>query len=248
MKDLLVCVPHHHQPDRLPYLLRVLETFAEYELACDVIVDTNVAGLAVKGDNVSTVHHASMAHPFHLTWFHRQHIRSEIENYRWYAYIEDDLLLPFTHFERYRENFEMVWPNAVPAFLRIEAMNGVNFAVDVTVKQSCVPVVIQDRTFCTLAQPYHAAWILPQKALRESLRQDFVRLSDSRETAASFPSWELGKTPLVQIELSTPLDPEVSKPRYQIHPECWAFHVPNNYSREPESPHGKIPVKEIFVK
>lgn len=230
--ELLICITHHHSTDRLEYLLQILQSFKdEYSLRHDIIVDTNAA-LDVTGDNTTTVHHNSLAHPFHLAWMHRQHMKERIEDYDWFMYVEDDIYLPFENFLNYLRNFELLWPDYVPSFVRVERFNGEEYALDVTTRRECN--LVQDG-FCTLKQPYHGFWIMPQQALKETMRSDFVRLSESREVAASYPMWELHKTPVVQIEGN-----HVSR-------LCYAHHLPNNYARCPADPHAKIKVADIFL-
>lgn len=235
MKDLLICVAHHSQPDRLPYLQAVLKAFAdEYELTHDIIIDTQVAALLdVQGANVTICSHVSLAHPFFLTWFHRQHMLDRIADYRWFMYIEDDIYLPFANFDHYRTRFEVLWPHGyVPGFIRVEKHDGEEWAVDQTERQPCMPVLT---THAALRQPYHALWCLPQRALKENIGPNFARMSDSREAAASFPMADLGKTALVQIDDG------------KVIPECFAYHLSNSYAPCSTSPHGKIKVSEIFL-
>lgn len=202
------------------------------EVTLDIIIDTNVAALDVEGENVTTVHHAFLAHPFHLCWCHRRHMRERIDDYRWFIYIEDDIYLPFENFEHYQRNFELLWPDHVPSFIRVEEFEGEEYVLDLTERQ-CFP--LSDSRFCTLTQPYHGFWIMPQWALKQTMRGDFVRLSDSREIAASYPMWELQKTPVVELDGK------------QISRKCFAYHLSNNYAPCKTSPHGKIGVADIFL-
>lgn len=234
MRDLLICIAHHSAPGRLQYLRRILEEFAKYGLSHDILIDTNVAGLDVRGDNITTVHHASLAHPFHLTWQHRKHMRARIDRYRWFAYFEDDLLLPWENFKRYQENFALLLPNYVPSFLRVETLDGAEYALDVTERQQLKPVQVGERTFVTLSQPYHACWCMSQAALRESMTPEFDRVSESREVAASYPMWELNKTPLVELD------------RNQISRQCFVYHLPNNYAHS-DMDYAKIKVSDLFL-
>lgn len=234
MKDLLCCIAHHANPDRLQYLQRVLKAFAdEYAISHDIIVDTNVAALLdVQGANVTICSHVSLEHPFHLCWQHRKHMRDRIEDYKYFYYTEDDIYLPFANFLHYQARFAVLWPNYVPGFIRVEKHDGEEWVVDVTERQPCVPV----RTFhCALKQPYHGFWILPQEALKAGIWEHFVQLHHSREAAASFPMADLGKTALVKIEDG------------KVIPECWAYHISNSYAPCPTSPFGKLKVGEIFL-
>ena len=233
MKDLLICIAHHHTRDRLEYLRRVLTAFAdEYALSHDIIIDTNVAALDVKGENVTSVCHASLSHPFHLTWMHRRHMKERIEDYGCFMYTEDDIYLPFENFKHYLGNFELLWPAYVPSFTRVEVFEGEEFLLDVTERQESNAVV---PSFCTLKDPYHGFWILPQSALKQTMTADFVRLSDWREMAAAYPIWELHKTPVVELDGN------------RVSRKCLAYHLPNNYAPCPTSPHSKIKVADIFL-
>lgn len=238
MRDLLICIAHHSAPGRLNFLAQVLREFRnQYKIGHDIIIDTDAEGWTVEDgwdDNETVVFHPSLAHPFNLTWCHRKHMRARIDRYQWFAYFEDDLLLPFENFLHYMDNFALLWPKYVPSFLRVETLDGAEYALDVTARQQLKQIQIGDRTFTTLSQPYHACWCMSQAALRESMTPEFDRVSESREVAASFPMWELNKTPLVELDGN------------QISKKCIAYHLPNNYCRAPESPHGKIRVEEIF--
>lgn len=247
MKDLLICIAHHSTPGRGQYLASILKAFAtEYKLTLDIIVDTQIADVHIDvadmwGRITTIVSHVSLEHPFHLCWQHRRHMKERIEDYRYFLYIEDDIYLPFENFEHYRTRFELLWPDFVPGFVRVEKHEGEEYAVDVTERQPCVPV---RTTHAALRQPYHGFWIMPQQALKETMPADFVRLSDSREAAASYPMAELGKTALVQIDDGKVTPDSLA---YQVVPECFAYHLSNNYAPCPTSLHGKIKVAEIFL-
>jgi hypothetical protein len=250
-KDLLVCIAHHSTPGRGQYLATILKAFAtEYKLTLDIIIDTQRPDVRIDpadiyGAITTVVSHVSLEHPFHLAWCHRRHMWDRIEDYSWFMYIEDDIYLPFATFDHYRTRFELLWPDFIPGFVRVEKHEGEEYAVDVTERQPCVPV----RTnHAALKQPYHGFWIMPQRALKETMRGDFVRVSDSREMAASYPMWELGKTALVQIDGGERFSSDASeRVRFQVIPECFAYHLPNGYAACPESPFGKIKVSEIFL-
>lgn len=232
-KDLLICLAHHANPDRLQYLQRVLKAFAdEYECSHDLIVDTNSPALLdVQGANVTIVSHVSLEHPFHLAWQHRKHMRDRIDDYRWLAYFENDLCLPFANFLHYQDRYtRLEATGCVPGFIRVEEYNGEQYVVDVTERQP-----LPAGNHVALKQPYFGFWIMPQDALKASMGPKFVRLSDSREAAASFPMADLGKTALVQIDDG------------KVIPECWAYHISNSYAPCPTSPFGKIKVADIFL-
>jgi hypothetical protein len=82
---------------------------------------------------------------------------------------------------------------------------------------------------------YHAFWIMPQKELKESMKDNFVQYTDGREFASMYVGWELGKKALVEIEKG-----KISKKSY-------SYHLPNNYALSVGHPNGKIKPEEIFI-
>lgn len=235
MKNLLVCLSHHSAPGRIEYLRAVIENLLEeYALSLDIIVDTNVPQLLdVPGEGaVTIVSHSNLEHPFWLTWCHRKHMAQRIDEYEWVAYFEDDMLLPFVNFQAYVRHWEMLWPAFVPGLVRVEKHNGEQWCVDQTQHQ---PLQHRIPHFVALTQPYQACWLMPRQALKETMGPGFVRLSDSREVAASYPMADLGKTALVQVDGG------------HITRESLVYHISNSYAPCPTSPHGKIRIADIFA-
>ena len=239
-KSLLICIAFHCSEKRVDYLKRILaEIFFTYDIDCKIIIDTNShdAYNLIKTLNpikVDIVVHENLAHPFHLTWMHRKHIKHNIDNYDYFMYLEDDMLLPYENFLNYIENFKLLWPVAVPGFIRIEKHDGVEYVADVTEHHklknvNCVGC--GDKKFESLPflQNYHAFWIMPQKELKETMKPDFVKVTDGREFAAMYVGWELGKPCLVQIENG------------QVSTKCYSYHLPNNVSKK------IIKANEIFI-
>jgi len=227
---LLVCIAFHNNPDRIQYIKNVIENYKNYQLDVDIIVDTNEM---VDLDANVCVH--TLEHPYHLTWLHRKHFLDNIDNYDYFMYVEDDMLVPYQCFSEYIENFNMVWGlGYVPSFIRIETLNDKEFVTDVIVQQNIEPYIIQNKKFIRLTHPYHAFWIMPQKELKETLVSNFVRKETSRENAASYSILELNKIPIVRIE-----ENEISK-------MCYSYHLANNYVCNPNTPFAKIEVKNIL--
>lgn len=236
-KSLLICIAFHYNPDRLGLLKDVLQNIIDnYPADTDIIIDCNTFPIVDWQMPQVTVHeHHELQHPFHLTWKHRFHMKENIDLYENFMYLEDDMLLPYENYVNYMENFKLLWPRYIPSFIRIEQKDGERYVVDVTQEQQLFSEAIGVKKFATLDQPYHGFWIMPGKELKETMTSDFARYDQSRETAASYPMWELRKQPMVEIE-----DGQVSE-------KCYAYHISNNYARSAESPFAKINPKDIFI-
>lgn len=230
---LLACIAFHYSEERLQYIHQVVENFKSYPIDVDIVVDTNISDLSISGATVN--HHTALYHPFQLTWKHRQFMIDNIDKYDYLMYIEDDMLLPYESFDRYVVNYEILFPKYIPSFIRIEEFEGEQFITDAIERQPFYIYEISGKEFITLKNPYHAFWIMKAEDLKNNMLPTFTRLDISRETAASFPIWELGKKPLIEIN------------NKQIIKECYSYHLPNNYARSKESPFAKIKPENIFL-
>lgn len=234
-KSLLICICCHYSPERIQFLIQVINNFRDnYKMPFDIIIDTNVDVDKLESEDIGIYNnqkvysHTKLEHPFHLTWTHRQHIKDNIGNYDNFMYVEDDILLPYENYLNYLENFKLLWPAFVPSFIRVEREE---FVADIHEKQKLENIFIGGKDFALLRPliNYHGFWIMPQKELKETMKDDFVKLSDGREFAASYVAWTLGKQTLVEIE-----DNKISK-------KCWSYHLPNN------APNVNLKVEEIFI-
>jgi hypothetical protein len=227
---ILVCIAFHYVESRLIYVKQLINNYATFDADVDIIVDCNQD---VKLDAKVCVH--NLEHPYHLTWMHRKHFADNIDEYDYFMYVEDDMLVTYEAFNEYICNFDKLWElGCVPSFIRVEQYNGKKFVTDITSFQSVDLISVNGKFFGTLSQPYHAFWIMPKKQLKESMTNDFVKLDISRENAASYPMWELHKNPMVIIEGN------------QISRLCFSYHLANNYASDPNTYFGKIEVKNIL--
>ena len=227
---LLVCIAFHYVESRIDYVKQLLNNYATYKVDVDIIVDSNLYI-----DLNAQVYVHDLEDPYHLTWTHRKHFIDNIDNYDYFMYVEDDMLVTYEAFNEYISNFNALWElGCVPSFIRVEHYNGKKFVTDVISKQSVNLISVNGKSFTTLSQPYHAFWIMPNKQLKESITQDFTKLDISRENAASYPMWGLCKTPMVRVENN------------QISELSYSYHLANNYASDPNNCYGKIEVKDIL--
>ncbi len=237
-KDLLItiaCHYNHPNEERFDFLWEVLKNIQDnYKCDFDIIIDTNSAYLAytVRRKNVTMVLHENLEHPFHLTWCHRQHIKDNIDNYENFLYTEDDMMLSFENYLNYLENFKLLWPEFVPSFIRVEKHDDEDFVADIhNPIHLNMAYAIGGKRFAELKplDNYSAMWLMPQKELKESMKDDFVKLSDGREFAASYVAWTLEKPTLVETE------------NLKVSTKCYSYHLPNN------APNVNLKVGDIFI-
>lgn len=248
---LLVCIAYHHVISRIQYLKILIENFINnYTAKFDIkiIVDTNSSETrdllvqfisSINRGILEIIIHDNLPDPFLLTGVCRRYIKNHIKEYDIIMYTEDDIFLSIDAFIRYLENFKLAWPRYVPGFIRLEVNNnGKIYSTDV---RSVIPISddnlikLNDRNFI-LADVYHAFWILPSWALEEVLDQRFdsIEHGDVRAFSASYPFWCLGKSEIIEIR-----DQEIRET------SC-VWHLPNNYTNNPDTAFGKILLKDII--
>jgi hypothetical protein len=263
-KDLLICIAAHFNIDRKKYLECVLQNISDnYKCSYDIIIDTNSNDLDYhwyvmekdylftlfpttnRPNKITIISHTQLQHPFNLTQLHRQHIKDNIDNYNNFMYIEDDMYVPYANYLAYLEKFKILFPfGYVPSFVRIEMKDDEEFISDVPeqyrINESTL-FYCSGKSYVSFKFPYNycAFWIMPSKELKETMTPGFARLHDSRESAASYVSWELQKTPLIEINK---IDD-----KYFIDESCYSYHLPNTYALMDGYPNGKIKLKEIFI-
>jgi hypothetical protein len=123
------------------------------------------------------------------------------------------------------ENFNILWPEYIPAFIRTIKKDDNKIYASNLLKQTNINNIINknNKKFIELYLTYFAAWIMPMKDIKENLIDNFLRLEpinegNYRETAASFPTWQLGKKGLVELDNNN-----------NIIEEIYIKHLPNNY-------------------
>jgi hypothetical protein len=250
---LLICIAFHYADSRFQYLKTVLHRFLNtYEIPLKIIVDTNSYETEVllreqfpKECNSSRIEikvHEELIHPFCLTWAHRFHFKRLINDYALFMYLEDDMDVPFENFKNYIQNFSILWPRCIPSFIRVERdLSGNKFCSDQLIVHR-VPesqlLHIGSKRFICLQNDYCAFWIMPQEALIARMTPNFARWETEghiRETAASFPNWELKMPALVEVDSQG-----------KVSEKCYTYHLPNNYVLQEGTPLGKLSVNSLL--
>lgn len=237
-ESLLICIAFHYADDRLEYLNEILNGYLNlYDCPVDIIIDTNNTDYhkRIGSKRIKVFSWPNLEHPFHLTMKHRQHFVDNIDNYDNFMYVESDIWVPFYNYLNYKENFKNLWPTCIPSFVRLEQLNNEFFITDVTMPQKCRVVNIGGFEYTELNEPYHGFWIMPKRELKKSITATFTRLHDSRETAASYPMYELKLRPLIEIKNG------------KISERCYSFHIANNYVKSDETKFAKIKPQDIFL-
>lgn len=197
-------------------------------------------------NNIKFFVHSNLENSFDLTWKHREHMRNEIDNYDWFLYSENDMLITKENFYNFVNKFSKLHIyNIIPSFIRVETLKGDLYISDCIyintfTKQELI--TIDGELYVKLNNPYHAFWLLPQYFLKHHINDDLfvTRKSDYfdanhfPELGASYPMWQLGMIPVVELNKD-----------YKICEHCYSFHLNNVSVKNPHTPFGKIKVSDV---
>jgi hypothetical protein len=271
---ILVAITVHFNAARLEYLAEVLRSLAEFPVAAmHVVLITNTVAEAelgvlqrlcdevLVGKSASLHRYEYLAHPFYLTWRHREFVATEFgdgseRKYTHFIYLEDDIRLSFMnfcYFVTYREVLRDA--GLLPSFLRVEFNKTLNGYVNSDTK---VPVDLneqprEDRGEMLLANmpfPYTACYVLDADLAREFLGTS----SFGRERSRAMTEWDVRER--AAMGLCYENIPNSFQCRYVVPIvkasgmalNCaWVSHLPNNYANDANSAFGKVRMDSLFV-
>lgn len=270
-----VSIAAHYVPSRIPFLGEVLRAIAEWDRPCvTVTLVTNDLAIAEEPEieqcaealrargfelNFDLTH--GMAHPWHLTWWHKQALRD------WHAaenghagdlfmYIEDDIVVDrdnVAYFERYLEPCKK--RGVMPGFLRFEkGADGARISPDYRGYQAALPeqrMQIAGQAFIAPTYPYWAGFIVDRELCSEYLASDWSDLERADTKPQSHKhscrvqsAWALTyeKVPEgLPSRFVVPVDDDLNPLE-----QCQVWHSANNYSVSKQYNFGTVAMKDIF--
>lgn len=272
--NVLIAITVHFDFSRLKYLAEVLSSLGTFPRA-DVILITNTLNESelieleklhtkilpngIGKGKISIRSYGNLAHPFELTWCHKEIIENEFINnnkgYTHFIYLEDDIEFNFTnfcYFIEFREVFSEI--GLLPSFLRVEFSQNIKNFVN-TDNISPIDVLNQPKIsykeyfFVNPPNPYMACFVLDKELASEYIITDSFDKNKSsshfwgiRERAAMGLCWE--KIPnSFQSRYVVP----VCKSSGLIPKFAWISHLPDNYANDPSTPYGKISMDSLFI-
>lgn len=193
--------------------------------------------------------HTRLENPFFLTWQHRKHVLDNLYNYDWFYYTEDDMYLEYSNFLNYIENFNLLWPDYIPSFLRIENEKYNSDSFVTTKIRNNEIIKRNDKKFVKLDNPYHAFWIMPNYAIINNLDKFMNTTKEKkwiREIAASF-----GLKPGLSKDTFWNSDDLQKEGLYELNgkevsSKCFSYHLPNTYWNNYNFKFGKLKLDQLL--
>ncbi len=268
-----VSIAAHYVPARIPFLARSLEVMIDWPVAdAAITVVTNDAGLQdepdfkrvsnalrTKGHSIAIDIVNDLAHPWHLTWWHKRHLRSWIKTARdgeLFVYIEDDIAIPAEALAYFRKHVESAKSKGlIPGFLRIEnAPDGRSIAADYLGPQTVTEneiVTLGGTRFVAPKFPYWAGFVMDSDLAGEYLASPWSdrKLADTMPQSNGHScrvqsAWGLTYHKLPEglfSRMIIPVDDDL-----QPLDNCMVWHTANNYSVSKKHGFGTVPAKAVF--
>lgn len=265
---LLVHIAFHFVGSRVEYLRKVLLALCEYRLrSVEIVVDSNdeatldaLDGISLgPGVSLSVRLHRDLEHPFLLTWQHRSAFAERQQEFDYYLYLEDDILVPWSTFEPWARELPILdrhgWLRGV---LRVEPdAHGILMASDwYRPVHQPVEYQIDGAQYIRPEEPYQACWCCTREQLQRFARSKAWFLGAHRwsHVRARIPKFSgdwfirerasLGPifSPAGTHRMLLPVDSNRA-----ISSNAFVHHLPANYALNAKSRYAKIPVKQLIV-
>jgi hypothetical protein len=251
---ILIHIPFHYVEDRRKYLEQLLDNFKTYKFTeVNIVIDTNSEDtkklisvpLFFNNGKIEYVVHKNLEDPFLLTWQHRGEMLSKIDDYDFFMYVEDDILVPWKVVSCWFEDTLNIYPEGhVRGFLRVEKnTDGDLVATDIIERFAPRPIkIIGNKKYFAPPRPYHAFWIYTKEQMMEfiylkSWKDGNHEKWGIRERAAAGMMWDEQNKCRILIPLGE---------KNNVLEETLVYHLPNSYALDKNSQFGKIPVRNIF--
>ena len=265
IQTLEIAVTFHFVEHRLDYLWQVAAQFGDLAAHVGVTVVTNAQEASDQERIRSLFTDAAvqlriavpqlLGHPKLLTWCHRAVLKERFEQdatVTHFMYLEDDICVRPSNIRYWLEAREALRSSGlIPSFLRYEERipGGERYSTDVTRRLALGQLpqlrTAQDYAFLNLPQPYQGMYLLDRELMLEHMEG---------------PSWDPNFGPWGIMEKATQgLTYAGVPPGYnsrnligydlasgQIDDGCLVHHTPNNYTNNPRSKFGKIPLTELI--
>jgi hypothetical protein len=270
-----VSVAAHYVPKRVPFLAQVLEAIADWDrpsvaitlvtndlaLADEAMMLAAVAKLEARGFSVTYDKVHGLEHPWHLTWWHKTHLREwhsrEGSPEDLFMYVEDDIVVSrenLAYFQRFLPSCKAA--GVLPGFLRYESLpDGTRMSPDARGYQAVTPAqikVIDGQTFVAPIYSYWAGFVLDRELCSEYLASPWSNIETAdtmsqshRHSCRVQSAWALT---FQQVPAGLPS-------RYVVPVDqscrpltcCQVWHSANNYTVSKQYNFGTVRMDDMFM-
>lgn len=269
-----VSIAAHYVPRRIPFLAEVLRAIGDWDrpgvsvtlvtndtaIADEPLIREAKALLARRGFELFIDQVHDLAHPWHLTWWHKRHLRE------WFArggtpddlfmYIEDDIVVTrenVAYFTRYLDAAKS--KGVIPGFLRFEkGSNGQRISPDYRGYQQLKEqekIFLDGQLFVAPQFSYWAGFIMDREMCAEYFASPWSDMAEAdtmpqshRHSCRVQSAWALTFENVpdgLPSRYVVPVDAQIRPLEC-----CQVWHSANNYSISKEHNFGTVAMEDIF--
>ncbi|MCM4161414.1 hypothetical protein FHG64_14790 [Antarcticibacterium flavum] len=240
-----------HSPERLPYLLKVIEELLKIDENIDIYIYTNKRFTISSKENmhykifnyrkfkfarflknslVDKLGIKWLVHPFYLAWENRRFIEELVDEYDVQLYLEDDIEFKKENFDYWLKYKELALKNDFNlGFLRIEKdKNNRSLLTDVNWPLKDLIELEEQKFLINDLNPYCGFWIYDRKELKDFTKSpewqfNFTGYGVRAKAAVGWHGVNMNRYKSTIIPLVQ------SNGTLSTHPGSSVHHLPNNY-------------------
>ena len=274
-RSIEVSIAAHFVPDRAKFLALSLDAINQWNcpqikvvlvtndmaLAQDDAVAASVKQLALAGRDVTFDLAKGLAHPWHLTWWHKHRLEEWVEHASaddLFCYMEDDIALPAGAMDYFAGHLTAAKSHGlIPGFLRYEMSASqrkisTDFRSHQVIEQSHL-VDVQGVPFVPLQYPYWAGFMLDRELASEYLQSPWsnIESADAQPQSRGHSCRVQSAWGLTYHHVPKAMPSRIAVPVNDLLKpldECLVWHTPNNYSASRSHGFGTIPIEQVFAR
>lgn len=242
MEKLTIHIAYFYIQERMKYVNKIINETNLYELAADIFIHTNNNHLKefhfneYTNGHIQVVYHdLSNCHPFFLTWKCRELMQLQKNDYDYFMYIEDDVLIPYNaikYWLKHHPKLEKLNYNL--GFLRIEIdSEQVEYMTDIPIHNKFSKTIdIDGQLFIeNNINPYCAFWIYNKDTFHKFTNSPLYHYENMHEFENTPYQMIREKAAIGLNGLLTKYYSKTLIPlKYlKLDPDCRVYHLPNNY-------------------
>lgn len=243
--SIVIHVSFYFIESRKQYVNRIIGETNTYGLKTDIFIHTNTPSLSsndfdsyTNGALTFVYHDLTGTDPYYLTWKCRDMLKTQIDEYDIFMYLEDDILVPWKALQYWNQYHRELMPLGYNVgFMRIEVDNGIEYCSDLSDEQLEKTIHIHGKPFCVNDKnPYCAFWIYNQYEFKRFVSSRYydpnsiggygIREKSAIGLHGILTKWY--KSTVIPIVNNSLID------------TCKIYHMPNNYVLDTLSSFGKI--------
>ena len=261
---LLAAITFHYDESRLEYLKKVCLQIPSLAFDYKAIVITNtedknslikIRDALESISNYELILRPVIGHPYFLTWAHftifKKYLLSDL-NISHFMYLEDDIkITPHNINYWLRGRHELRESGLYPSFIRYEVnhVDRGHYATDITqqlqLKKLAKIQLSSDYVFLNSPQPYQGMYLMDQEMMTEFL--------NSPASSPDFGIWHIREKATQALTFVDVPKPFTSRnlmgynlSKKNIDSGALIQHLPGNYANHPDSPFGKILIRDLI--